>query len=126
MEKMKKLLVLTFALAVVQLGQAQLRNTSWKGTFTVPEETDLVLQFKKDSLLVTVPDGNETVEIMRYKINNDTLSITKLYGRSSCDEGTAASYQISIKEKKLYVSPLKDNCDIRWAAWPKGGLEKIE
>lgn len=122
---MKRIICLIIAIASVSLVKAQFANTSWKGSFDIPDLTEMVLQFKSDSLLLNYPDGS-TFETMKFKINNDTLSILKLDGQSSCSYSDTATYKIWVKDKKLFISSLTDDCPDRISAWPPGGLEKIE
>lgn len=122
---MKKLLILFLAIISSAGVAAQVTNTSWKGIFNIPDPTEMILQFKADTLLLNYPSGS-TLEEMSYKINNDTLSIQKLEGQSDCNTSEDAIYKIVMKNKRLFISPLSDNCFSRLNAWSSKGLEKIE
>lgn len=122
---MKKILCIIISIAFLNSAKAQFANTSWKGDFYIPDPTEMVLQFRSDSLLLSYPGGS-TFETMSFKINNDTMSILKLDGQSSCSYSDTAMYKIWIKDKKLFVSPLTDYCQDRISAWPSDGLKKIE
>lgn len=120
---MKKIIFTLITCFVVTSLQAQYSNTSWKGTFKIPDDYECILSFSNDSLSLKLADGSP-VEFMKYTINKDTLSITKLDGKSPCDYTTAAIYKIEIKNSRLYISPLKDDCNERADAWPTDGMIK--
>lgn len=122
---MRKTLILITVIALSFSVKAQLANTSWIGNFNIPEPAKMILQFKTDTLSLNYPDGT-ALEIMNYKINNDTLSLRKLDGESDCESSKEALYKIEIKDKKLNLSMLSDDCSSRISAWPSGGLEKME
>lgn len=122
---MKKTLILTLAIGFSSFAKAQLANTSWKGNFNVPDPTEMILQFKADSVLLDYTYG-VTLETMSYSINNDTLFLRKLDGRSDCSYSDNASYKFGIKDKKLVLSLINDGCATRADAWPSDGLEIIE
>lgn len=122
---MKKIIFSLFSLALVQIASAQMANTSWSGTFYVPDPAKMILQFKGDTLLLNFSTGN-VLESMKYTISNDTLSIIKIEGQSPCDYSTVATYKLTMKENKLFITPLKDDCSERAAAWPKDALVKID
>jgi len=121
---MKKTLILIITIALSASVKAQLANTSWKGNFSIPDRTEMILQFKTDTLFLNYSYGG-TLETMSYKINNDTLSLRKLNGQSDCGY-SEATYKIEIKDKKLTLSALGDDCVVRVDSWPSEGLEKIE
>ena len=122
---MKKILILIIVIALSASVKAQLANTSWKGNFSVPDPAEMVLQFKTDTVLLNYPYGT-TLETMSYKINNDTLTLRKMSGQSDCGYSKDAVYKIEIKNKKLTLSAISDDCVVRVDAWPSEGLEKIE
>lgn len=122
---MKKILFSITALIFAQIASAQIANTAWSGNFNIPDPTQMVLQFKSDTLVLSFPN-NTVLESMTYKINNDTLSVVKIEGQSPCDNTTAGTYKIVMKEKKLFLTVLKDDCPERASAWPTEGMQKID
>ncbi len=86
---------------------------------------ELILEFKVDSLILAVPEGNP-IEISSYTISNDTLKMVKLDGKSPCAEKISATYRITLKDKLLYISPISDDCFIRATAWPAEGMQRID
>ena len=121
---MKKIMTLFFAIALSGAANAQFANTSWKGQFNIPDATDMILQFKTDTLQLTYPD-NTPLETMSYKISNDTLTVRKLDGQSECSYDQYATYKIFMKDKKLFIAPINDDCSIRLGACPSDGMEKM-
>jgi len=121
----KKIVSILILIASVSIAKAQFANTSWKGNFNLPDSTQMILQFKTDSLLLNYPDGS-AFETMSFKISNDTISILKLNGQSPCSYSDTATYKIGLKDKKLFVSSLNDDCPERVSAWPADGLERVE
>ncbi len=122
---MKKIVILIFAIALSDPGTAQFSNTSWKGQFNIPDPTEMILQFKTDTLELNYPDKT-SIETMSYKISNDTLRVRKLDGQSECSSSQDATYKITLKDSKLFIIVLGDDCPERMAAWPADGMEKIE
>jgi len=122
--KMKKIMIFYFAIALPGMVRAQLTNTSWKGQFNIPEPTQMILQFKTDTLCLNYLD-NTPIETMGYKISNDTLTLHKLYGQSQCSYTKDATYKIFLKDSKLFITPINDDCSLRLDAWPSGGMVEI-
>jgi hypothetical protein len=85
---MNKSLFLLVAITVVAIGsaKAQFANTSWKGMYKVPDPTEMILQFKIDTLYFNDPANGNVVEMMNYKINGGTLTVLKISGGSSCND----------------------------------------
>lgn len=103
------LLLCGFALA----SQAQLTDTKWKNFMNIPDPIESILHFKKDTLLLLVVADGSLVETMNYSINKDTLKITKLTGMSPCTDGITGLYRFEIKDDKLTIVPLSDDCSER-------------
>ena len=123
---MRKLLMVLLFAVITQISTAQISNTTWKGIFKVPDPTEMVLQFKADTLLVNTTDDDETVEAMKYTIKNDTISIIKIFGESDCSGDSLAICKILIKDDKLYISSIKDDCPQRADAWPEEGMIRLK
>jgi len=98
-----------------------LTNTKWYGTFNVPGPMSGTLEFKKDTVLLSIE--GEVVESMTYKEKGDTLFFQKIYGQSPCSE-EIGEYKFQLKENVLVLSPMKDACDIRSNAFSKEGYKK--
>lgn len=123
--EMKKTIFSLVSLIFAQIASAQIANTSWSGTFNIPDPAQMVLQFKSDTLLLSFSNNN-VLESMTYKINSDTLFIVKIDGQSPCDYTTPAIYKLTMKEERLFITALKDDCSERVSAWPQDGLNRID
>jgi len=124
---MTKSLFLLLALMIISSAgtKAQFANTSWKGMYKVTDPTEMILQFKNDTLYLNDPANGTIVETMNYKISGDTLTIVKISGSSSCDDEKGV-YKISTKDDKLFMTLIEDNCYDRSAAMPDDPLVKVE
>lgn len=105
--------------------QSQLADTKWKNSMNVPDPVECILHFKKDTLIVMVAaDPSMVVETMTYKLKNDTLTIIKLSGTSPCTEA-AGVYKCVLKDEKLFITPLNDDCVERANAFtPEGWIKE--
>ena len=98
-----------------------LSNTKWHGTFNVPDPMSGTLEFKKDTVLLSI-DG-EVIESMTYKEKGDMLMLQKIYGQSPCSEAIG-EYKFQLKDNVLMLSPMQDVCEIRANAFSKEGYKK--
>lgn len=123
---MKKLILMAFALGFIALSaQSQLADTKWKSSMNIPNPVECLLQFKKDTLIVLVAaDPSMVVETMTYKLKNDTLTIYKVSGTSPCTD-TPGLYKWVLKDEKLFITPLSDECEDRANAFtPEGWIKE--
>lgn len=104
---------------------AQVKNTSWRGFYNVPDPVDAILAFTNDTVSLSTADG-DLLEIMTFRTSSDTLFLKKVTGQSPCDMENEGSYLMNFKENKLFLLPVSDNCDIRRNAFPAEGLAKVE
>lgn len=100
-----------------------LANTKWTGTFNVPESTTGILEFGKDTVILYV--DNDALETMLYKQSGDTLTLKKISGGSPCGEETG-DYKYGIKDNRLTIALLKDECGVRANAFSAEGYKKEE
>jgi hypothetical protein len=115
---MKKTIVFLFvAVFTGTMAQAQLTNTKWKNTMMIPEAVEVYLDFAKDTVKMLVVQDAALVETMSYTIQNDTLTLIKLSGLSPCDTDAVGKYKLEIKEDRLTILPIKDDCPDRSAAF---------
>lgn len=123
---MKTCLLLIIGSLLITNAKSQIKNTSWRGIYNVPEPTPMILQFKTDTLLL-IDQSGANVETMNYTIKNDTLSISMIEGASSCPNNITGVYKIEIKEEdKLFISVINDNCDNRVNSLPNEPLTLIK
>lgn len=122
---MKLLVLMVLFSGWASVSQSQIRNTSWRGFYNLPDPVDAVLSFTNDTASLSTAQG-DLLETMVFRIQNDTLFFKKVSGQSSCDMTTEGVYMIHFKENKLILLPISDNCDIRRYAFPSEGLTKTE
>ncbi len=84
----------------------------------------MVLQFKQDTLLLNYFEDGSNAETMKYKINGDTLVLSKISGISPCGD-EKGYYKISIKEDKLLMNLIQDSCYERPNAMPTAPYGKL-
>lgn len=110
--------LLFFTIAVSSHAQTKLTNTKWAGVAYVPSAADIEFVFKTDSLSMLY--GGEVFELMSYKVKGDTLLLTKLEGSSPCND-EVGTYKFEIKDNRLFIKLLKDDCEPRGAAFSAEG-----
>ena len=92
---------------------AQLTNSKWRNFMNIPESYETIMHFKKDTAILTLAADGSIVETMTYAVSKDTLRLTKVSGLSPCNGGGAGLYRIQIKDDKLSISPISDDCNER-------------
>jgi hypothetical protein len=111
---MKKNFIFSFLFILfVSAVNAQLTDTKWKNFMNIPESTESFMHFKKDTVLLSVAADGTLVETMTYTINKDTLRLTKISGMSPCGDNVIGLYRIEIKDDKLTIIPISDDCSDR-------------
>jgi hypothetical protein len=111
---MKKNIVFSLVLILfVSAVNAQLTDTKWKNFMNIPEPIESFMHFKKDTVLLSVAADGTLVETMTYTINKDTLRLTKISGMSPCGDNVIGLYRIEIKDEKLTIIPISDDCSDR-------------
>jgi hypothetical protein len=145
MKKVKTIVLMFFICLITMNVNAQLTNTKWKGIANVPMPSECLFDFKNDTVLmryvgndpvdlrnelgnmVTVTGKDSMViETMTYQFTGDTLILQKVKGGSPCDNETIGKYRIAIKDKKLLISLIADDCEARVQAWPADSLIQID
>jgi heat shock protein HslJ len=111
---MKIMLICLVLLSATLISKAQLANTKWTGTMMVPDEAQVMLSFKKDSLYIIIND--EPVESMTYSVKDSLITGNKVDGKSPCNNDTF-TLKYTIKEDKLFIKDIADPCDPRLHAW---------
>ena len=111
---MKKIIGVSLLAVLLASGVfAQLTDTKWKSTMNIPDPMETFLQFKKDTVLLSVVADGTLVETMTYSISNDTLRLTKISGMSPCSDNIIGLYRFELKEDKLTITPISDDCSER-------------
>ncbi len=58
----------------------------------IPDETQMLVRFTQDSLVLGYANNDEVLERMKYSMADDTLNTTKLEGISPCSTTASATY----------------------------------
>ena len=103
-------LLILFSAAVVN---AQLTDTKWRNIMNIPDPYETILQFKKDTVILTIAADGTTIETMNYIVSKDTLKLLKLSGMSPCADNITGLYKIEIKDDKMTIVPISDDCSER-------------
>ncbi|HET6769782.1 MAG TPA: hypothetical protein VFH08_20380 [Chitinophagaceae bacterium] len=88
---------------------AQLTDTKWRNFMNIPDSYETIMHFKKDTAILTLAADGSLVETMTYSVTKDTLRLTKVSGLSGCDDNTGL-YRIQIKDDRLTIEPISDDC----------------
>lgn len=107
---MKKIIFLAFIAFISASANAQLTNSKWKGTLQLDNPTDVVFDFRTDTLEAFVADDNSSLELMKYSVKDGVLSIQKLSGQSDCDDSIVAKYKFEINDDGLLLTVIEDGC----------------
>jgi len=115
---MKKTILYTLLFVLfVATANAQLTDTKWRNTMNIPDAIETILHFKKDTVSLSIAGDGSLVETMSYTISKDTLKLTKLSGMSPCSDTIVGIYKIEIKDDKMTIVPLIDDCVERFNAF---------
>ena len=119
---MKKTFLFTAIACLLMIcTKAQLTNTKWKGEMGIPqgpgqpvEATEVIWDFRSDTLFVHFPGGGED-EVMTYQAAKNVLTLKKVSGSSQCDDGSAGMYKYRIQGNQFFISVIQDSCEGRSA-----------
>ncbi len=134
MKIIKGLLLIFIIIVSSNSINAQLKNTSWKGVFTVPQPTECIMVLKEDTFFLVFASGfnpnkidpDYILETSTYKIDLDTLTIQKVTGKSPCSEDIIGKYSFEIKNDMLYIQVMDDVCSQRASAFPNEPLKLMK
>jgi len=79
----------------------------------IPDPYETILHFKKDTVVLTIAADGSLIETMNFTISKDTLKLIKLSGMSPCADNITGLYKIEIKDDKMTIVPLSDDCSER-------------
>jgi hypothetical protein len=103
-------LLIFFSAAAVN---AQLTDTKWRNTMNIPDPYETILHFKKDTVVLTIAADGSLIETMNFIVSKDTLKLLKLSGMSPCADNITGLYKIEIKDDKMTIVPISDDCSER-------------
>lgn len=121
-----KYIMLFFLLFLFSYSEAQLKNTTWKGTFNIPYPAECNFAFGADTATLFLADGSVVIETMKYRLSHDSVFIFKLSGSSPCYDEIEAIYSYRIDDKKLKLVALADDCEERSSAFPSQEMEMVK
>jgi hypothetical protein len=107
---MKKIIFLLMIVFCATALNAQFTNTKWKGTLMFDTPTDIVFDFKKDTLAVLYATDNSEIEEMTYTATDTSFTVKKIWGQSDCNNDTKGQYHFEIKEGVMYIKTIADDC----------------
>lgn len=108
-----KALTLTLLISLAAIAsKAQFPNTKWKVTLYTPDPTEVVFNFKTDTVEAISADDGEILETMLYTVEDSVLTIKKITGQSECDE-TPGKYKFQMKDDGMYLTLMEDACTHR-------------
>ena len=97
---MKKIILTTLIIGWLFTAQSQVAGLKFKGTMNIPDPTNCILSFAKDTLyLINDQDRpdmarGEVIETMTYTVKNNTLILQKVTGLSPCDNTIPGTYKL--------------------------------
>ena len=106
---MKKLLSLFLVTIITFSAKSQLAQSRWKGSLKLENMTDVVFDFGKDSLIAYIAVDHTPLEAMVYTDKDQTLTIKKVYGQSTC-EGILGKYKYEINKEEMVMTLVTDDC----------------
>lgn len=71
--------------------------------------TDVVFDFGKDSLIAYIAVNNIPLEATIYTDNDQTLTIKKVYGQSTCEK-ILGKYKYEINKEEMVMTLVTDDC----------------
>lgn len=117
----KYVFVIAFTIFAVPLvaQHTSLLNTEWKGEFELPKKQTVKITFQKDTAIVYSETFAKEMGRLSFTQHNDTITVNKVSGASSCDPGIEGSYRIEWVdvEKKFLLHKIKDDCAERAASF---------
>jgi len=123
---MKTFYFLLVLVLTATIAKAQLKDTKWEGKLNVPAETNVILDFKKDSVDMIIADAGFVGETMIYSVKDSVITMKKASGHSPCNVGDVFKLKYIIKDDKLFLSNLSDPCDERMQAWTAEPLIRVK
>ncbi len=123
---MRTFYLFAIILLAATVSKAQLKNTKWTGTMNVPDATTVILDFKADSVDMVVADAGFVGETMTYSVKDSIITMKKTSGHSPCNIGGEFKVKYIIKDDKLFITNLSDNCDERVQSWNKEPFIRVK
>lgn len=113
---MKKILFISWIAVASLSSSAQLKYTKWRGTIRGDNPRNVILDFRKDTVLLFTVSDEQLVESMTYTADNKTFTVNKIDGQSDCDNSTPGKYGFTMSGDRLFVKLISDQCSDRYTA----------
>jgi hypothetical protein len=108
---MKKILLTIIVITACFAGKAQLANHKWVGSLPLDNQpTDVILDFKKDSVSAIIAASGESLEQMLYTVKKDVVTFQKVDGRSGCGTDVIGKYKFELKADSITLTLVEDIC----------------
>src|SRR2546423_554467 len=107
---MKKIILLILGSCIFISANAQLTNTKWKVTLAIPDSTDVIFDFRTDTVEAISTADSQSLETMVYTVQDTILTLKKITGRSECNDTTIGKYKFEMKDDGMYITMIEDNC----------------
>ena len=113
---MKKIFFIILWATISFVSAAQLKNTKWRGVIRGDNPRTAILDFRKDTVLLTSVSDDQLIESMTYIADNRSFTLTKINGQSDCDNSTPGKYSFRISGDKMFLQLISDPCSDRSTA----------
>ena len=111
---MKKIFFALTILAVCMSAKAQLANHKFNGSIPLDgQATDIVLDFKKDTVNAIIKGSGEVLESMLYTAKKGIVTFQKVSGRSECATDIVGKYKFEQKSGDITLTLTEDICSDR-------------
>ena len=100
--------------------KSQLANHRFLGSIQMDSQlTDIILDFKKDTVQTIIKETGEVLEVTTYTAKNGMVSFQKVSGRSNCGADDVGKYTFVQKDGDITFTLLEDVCSDRSGALDK-------
>ncbi len=118
-------LLLLVAGALPARAQKSLAGTAWQGTANIPGPTEVVFQFKQDTVLMIDQASKHVIETMFYTQKGNQYAWRKISGGSPCDTQTPGTWAYKIKRDEITFTVVEDACPGRTEATLNKPFKKV-
>ena len=106
---MKKIIFSLFILVACTSLKAQIANNKWTGTLQFDQPTDVLLDFKKDTVEAISTGNGQTLETMTFTVKDNILTLKKVSGQSECGD-IIGKYKFELKDDSISIMLVEDGC----------------
>jgi len=111
---MKKIFFALTIMTVCMSAKSQLANHKFDGSIQLDGQlTDVVLDFKKDTVNAIIKGNGEILETMVYTAKKGIVTFQKVSGRSECGTDIVGKYKFEQKSGDITLTLTEDICSDR-------------